>query len=247
MKILLLISFVTIAAVGHGQEQYPFEKFQTIKFTEFKDWKVFEKPDRTHFTQTIPNFFSDTDTLTIQLTSYKAKWDSSYIRLFRNKEQIQKIFEPMFFIDANVLSDSVRILDVNGDNLVDIKLLIPYMGNGLASLNQRVIYLFQKDGGLFTKISYLDKMGAHTVERDFDGDNKFEILTMTLRDYESHNYWTFNIYNFKDGELVNQNARFDYPIMVQYLYRENYKVTDKISPIKMKTFGDARPKEYSRE
>lgn len=120
------------------------------------------------------------------------------------------------------------------------------MGNGLASLNQRVIYLFQKANGLFTKISYLDKMGPHITERDFDGDNKYEILTMTLKDYENHNYWTFNIYNFKDGQLVNQNARFDYPIMIQYLYRDNYKVTEKISSTKMKTFGDNKPQEYSR-
>jgi hypothetical protein len=247
MKILLLISFVTITTAGHGQEHYSFEKFPTIKFMEFGGWKVFDKSDRTHFTLTIPDFFSDTDTLTIQLTSFKAKWDSSYIRLFRNKVQIQKIFEPMFFSAMNVLSDSVQILDVNGDNLTDVKLLIPYMGNGLAALNQRVIYLFQKGDGLFMKISYMDKMGAHTVERDFDKDNNFEILTMRLKGYENHSYWTFNIYNFKDGELVNQNARFDYPIMIQYLYKENYKVTDKISVAKMKTFGDNKPEDYSRE
>lgn len=152
----------------------------------------------------------------------------------------------MFFTEANVPFEAVRKLDVNGDTLADVKLLIPYMGNGLASLNTRVIYLFQKRTGMFTKVSYLDKLGAQITEHDFDGDGSYEILTRTLKFYERHSYWIFNIYNFKDDELINQNDRFDYPIMVQYLFRENYRVTDKISAAKMKTFEDHVPEEYSR-
>lgn len=247
MKSLLLISLLTITTLVLGQDKYPFEKFPSIKYTEFKDWKIYKKADRIHFTLTIPDFFSNTDSLTIQLTSFEIKWDSSYIRLFRNKVQIQKIFEPMFFTYINVSNDPVQTLDVNGDNLTDVKLVIPYMGNGLASLNQRVIYLFQKTDGLFTKVSYLDKMGAHITERDFDNDSKFEILTMTLKGHGNHNYWTFNIYNFKDGELVNQNDMFDYPIMIQYLFKDNFKITENISREKMKTFGDNKPDEYSKD
>ncbi len=246
MKGLLLIALVTIATIAFGQGQYPFEKFPKIKYVEFKDWEVYKKTDRIHFTLSIPDFFSNADTLTIQLTSFEIKWDSSYIRLFRNKVQIQKIFEPMFFTDINVTINPARTSDINGDDLTDLKLLIPYMGNGLASLNERVIYLFQKADGLFTKVSYLDKMGAHITEHDFDNDSKFEILTMTLNGYENHNYWTFNVYNFKDGELVNQNDLFDYPIMIQFLYRDNYSVTDKISHELMKTFSDEKPSEYHK-
>jgi hypothetical protein len=244
MKLLLLTLTLTIATLAHGQEHYPFENFTTIKYVEHKNWIQYEKLDRVDFTLTIPDFFPNSDTLTIQLTSFKIKWDSSYVRLFRNKKQTQKIFEPMFFIDPNGTSDPLRTMDINGDNLMDIKLLTPYMGNGLASLNNRVIYLFQKNDGLFDKVSYLDKMGEHMTERDFDDDNNFEIMTMTLNEYENHNYWTFNIYNFENGELINQNDKFGYPIMIQYLFRENYKVTDKISIEKMKTFGDDKPQEY---
>jgi hypothetical protein len=247
MKSLLLISLLTITTLVFGQDKYPFEKYPSIKYTEFKDWKIYQKTDRIHFTLTIPGFFSNTDSLTIQLTSFETKWDSSYIRLFRNKIQIQKIFEPMFFTYTNVSNYPTQTLDVNGDDLTDVKLLIPYMGNGLASLNQRVIYLFQKAYGLFTKVSYLDKMGAHISERDFDNDSKFEILTMTLKGHENHNYWTFNIYNFKDGELVNQNDMFDYPIMIQYLFKDNFKITENISREKMKMFRDNKPDEYSKE
>lgn len=247
MKRLQTILFLLTSTLALGQRQYPFEKYPTVKFTEYKDWKVYNKTDKIDFTLTIPNFFPNRDSLTIQLTSFDAKWDSSYIRIFRNKKQIQKTFEPMFFTDMNVPHTSIRTLDVNGDNQTDIKLLIPYMGNGLAALNERVIYLFQKSDGLFTKISYMDKMGVHITERDFDNDKKFEILTMTLKGHENHNYWTFNVYNFKDGELVNQNERFEYPIMIQFLFKDNHKVTDKISAQKMKTFGDNKPEDYRKE
>jgi hypothetical protein len=154
------------------------------------------------------------------------------------------IFEPMHFVDINVPYEPLRTADINGDNLMDVKMVIPYMGNGLAAMNQRVIYLFQKPDGLFHKISYLDKMETNRPERDLDGDNKYEIITMTLKGYENHNYWTFNVYNYINEELINQNENFEYPIMIQFLYRENYKVTDKISPDKMKTFGDKKPNEF---
>ena len=236
-----------VTTLALAQEQYLFEKYPEIKYAGHKDWRIYRKADRTHFTLTIPDFFSNTDTLTIQLTSFDINWDSSYIRIFRNSDQIQKIFEPMFFTDMNVPYDSIRAMDVDGNGLTDIKLLVPYMGNGLASLNQRVIYLFQRTDGLFHKVSYLDKMAAHIIERDFDGDNTFEILTMTLKGHELHNYWTYNIYHFINGDLINQNDRFGYPIMIQYLFRTNRKVTDKISPDNMKMFGDTQPEYYSKE
>jgi hypothetical protein len=247
MKKLLLIFILTISTLARGQGQYPFEKYQTIEIIEFKDWKIYKKTDRIHFTLSIPSFFTNRDTLTIQLTSFQSKWDSSYVKLFRNKKQIQKIFEPMFFSDMNVPHTAALTMDVDGDKLIDVKLCFPYMGNGLAALNERVIYLFQRSDGLFTKVSFMDKMGVHMTERDFDNDNNFEILTMTLNGYENHSYWTFNIYNFKNGELINQNERFDYPIMIQFLFRDNYKVTDKISPQKMKTFGVEKPEDYSKD
>jgi hypothetical protein len=250
MKTLILISFLTIVTSVNGQDGYPFERFPSIEYKEYKDWKTYDKLDKEkkiHFTLTIPKYFDNEDSLTIQLTAFQTSWDSSYVRIFRNKKQIQKMFEPMHFLEINVQYESVRIADINGDKLNDIKIIIPYMGNGLASLNQRIIYLFQKDNGLFDKVSYLDKMGDNRAERDFDGDGQYEIITMTLKGHEGHNYWTFNLYNFINGELMTQNSKFDYPIMIQYLFRDNYKITDKISTSKMKSFGDNKPEEYYKD
>ena len=82
-------------------------------------------------------------------------------------------------------------------------------------------------------------------ERDFNGDGVYEIITMTLKGYENHNYWTFNIYNMVNGRLENRNKTYGYPIMIQYLFRDNFKITNKITNEKMKTFGDVKPPEIS--
>ncbi|SHI01570.1 hypothetical protein SAMN04488109_6795 [Chryseolinea serpens] len=244
----LFLMFVLLLFSYEIQAQYPFEKFPAILYKEFEDWKEYdrlEKEQRIHFTLTIPDFYTNHDTVTIQLTGFQDQMDTSLIRVFRNKNLIGKIKEPMFFISTNVKDHPVSVADINGDSLDDIKLVIPYMGNGIASLNVRVIYFFQKTDGSFDKISFLDKMDG--PERDFNADNNFEIITMTLDQYESHSYWTFNIYNFENGTLVNQNQKYGYPIMIQFLYRDNYAVTNKISAEKMKSFERALPKNFDKK
>lgn len=242
MRIKFLFLFLIFTAPTFAQ--YPFEKFLEVKYSKFHNWKEYGnyKSKKIDYTLSIPEFFDNKDTLYIQLTSFPSIWDSSYIRLFRNHTQIQKIFEPAPFYYANI--DSVRIADINGDSLNDIKLIIPYMGNGIASLNVRVIYLFQNKTGKFERTSFFDKQGSNSPERDFNGDGNFEIITMKLNHFNGHSYWTFNLFNYQNGNLVSVNDVYDYPIMIQFLYRDNYEITNKISKIEMKKFGLKEPEEY---
>jgi len=230
-----------------GQE--PFVKYPAISYKAYKDWKLYdrsEKEKKVHYTLTIPCFFENLDSITIQLTSFVGNRDSSSIRIYRNKKQIQKFFEPMGFSQENMF-EPVRIADINGDNLSDLKILIPYMGNGTASLNVRVIYLFQRPDGNFIKVSFDDKMSENRPERDFDGDKNYEIITMTLTSYENHSYWLYNLYNSDSIGLINVNMKDDYPIMIQFLNRENFQITDKISKQKMKDFALPLPEGYDKK
>ncbi len=235
---------ILLTGILKGQE--PFEKYPAISYTEYKDWKLYDKSEKekkVYNTLTIPDFYENKDSITIQLTSFVDNWDSSYVMIYKNKKQIQKFFEPMGFSQSNVF-EPIRIADINGDGLTDLKILIPYMGNGTASLNVRAIYLFQKSNGNFTKISFDDKMDGNRPERDFDGDKNYEIITMTLTGYENHSYWLYNLFDYNSTGLVNVNAKYDYPIMIQFLYRENYKITDKITRLKMKDFTLPLPEKY---
>ena len=239
--ILLLFTSVFLS-----KAQYPYEKYDSIKYLSFNDWKLYdwiEKKHVIHQTLSVPNFYSDLDTMTIQLTSFDENWDSSYMRIFRNKEQIQKIFEPMAFTDHSIWGPLI-VADFNGDTLSDIKINVAYMGCGLASMNCRIIYLFQRSDGSFRKISYMDKLeSGNRVERDFNNDGNFEIITMTLKGYEGHSYWTFDLFNYQEENFQNVDDEFGYPIMIQFLFRQNYDITDKISREKMKDFKLIVPKD----
>jgi hypothetical protein len=133
----------------------------------------------------------------------------------------------------------------------DCKLLIPYNGNGLASLNTRVIYLFQHKDNSFTKISYLDMIngkhaGDNRSERDFNKDGNYKIIAMSLISYHNHSYWVFNLYNFLNNELESVNNKYNYPILIQCLFPDNYNVARNISREKMKSFALAKPEDYDK-
>ncbi|MCZ8217113.1 MAG: hypothetical protein O9262_12790, partial [Cyclobacteriaceae bacterium] len=93
MKSLLTI-LVLISMVKSVHAQFPFEKFAPAQYTSFNNWKTYDKTEKEkkiHSTLTIPTFFDNGDTLTIQLTSFTDHWwNNSIIRIFRNKTEIQK-------------------------------------------------------------------------------------------------------------------------------------------------------------
>jgi hypothetical protein len=245
MKILFVIILIIMSGIIKGQ--YPFENYPAIKYMTKKNWKVYdrrEKEKKMHWTMSFPFFFNNKDSLTVQLTTFGNK-DTSYIRIFKNQKQIQLLKEP-YAIGRNfgMLEDTVFYADINGDSLLDIKILCWYGGCGIASLKERVIYLFQQPDNKFIKVSFLDMVSSKRPERDFDGDGNYEIITMDLKGYENHNYWTFNLYNFTNGDLICVDDINDYPIMIQFTYKKNYRITDKISKTKMKTFIVNKPECY---
>jgi hypothetical protein len=247
VKCWLAIAMLLIA--HRNLAQYPFEKFPQIKYKEYRKWKTDEKAmindsDIVAFYMVIPNFF-ERENLTIRITTLRRKSNISQIRLFKGKKLIGNLHEKMFFSTLN-LSEPVKVANIKGDSLKDIKLIVPYMGCGLASLNVRVIYLFQKPNNKFTKISYMDMSDPNIAERDLDMNGTYEIITKTLRTYKDHNYWLFNLYNFKDNALINVNEKFNYPIMVQYLYRQNY-TPSQLSKSILEKLSSKLPEEYEVE
>lgn len=246
IKSILCIIFCLSLFSSVVKGQYPYEKYPAIKFKTKGKWTLYDKRDtenKMHWTMTFPQFYDKKDDMTVEITTFGYK-DSSEIRIFKNKKQIQKIIEPYAIGRVwSALLDSVCYADINGDSLVDLKIVCWNGGCGIASLNMLVIYLFQQKDNTFKKVSYLD-MTIENAERDFDGDGKYEIITRSLVSYQGHSYWTYNLYNYMDGKLVCADDKFDYPIMIQYLYRKNFEITDKITKEKMKTFSRTLPIDY---
>lgn len=248
VKVLLFFFIFGILSFA-TKGQYPFEKYLAITYKVYDTWKTYGKSkeeNRVHYTLTIPKFYRNGDDLTIQLTNFSmSNNDRSILRIFHNNKQILKTNENVLFDPVAI--DTVRTADFNGDGLTDIKLICAYMGCGLAAMNVRVIYLFQQVDMKFIKISFDDMMYTNMQERDFNGDENFEIITTSLNTYKSHNFWTFNLFNLKNGNLISVNTIEDYPIMIQYLNRDNYEVTNKLSRMEMKKYSRKLPEEYVRK
>lgn len=233
-----------IAASINADAQYQFESYPGVKLKSYYNWKTYDSEKKVDNTSTVSGFFGNGDEITIQLTSFKEHWwKNSSIRIFQNKKQIGLLNENVAFNPTAL--DSLRVGDLNNDGLQDVKIVYSYMSNGLG-LNCRVIYLLQKPDFSFAEISFEDMMdyGKERRERDFDNDGNFEIITMDLQGYKSHNYWVFNLYNIVDYKLINANHKGNYPIMVPFLFKETFDITKNLTREKMKDFARTLPRDY---
>ena len=224
-KILLLI-FVLTYNTASGQ--YPFDKFAKPDFKLYNDWKAYDKTDKMHETITVPNFYQDSSSLTIQFTLDKSKAkNQNVIRIYKDKTAIQSFrSELVDFYLSYASTYPIRVGDLNGDRLLDIKIIYDYHSNGLA-LSFRPIYLIQGEKGFFKKYSF-DNMFEDRIdlERDLDSDGKFEIQSVRLVQQNNHSYWCFEIFQIEDSSLAAVSDKFHYPIFVQFLNKRNYKQAD---------------------
>ena len=227
-KILLLISILTIATSARGQ--YPFDKFDRPNFKSYNDWKLIEKKDenKIHQTVTIPRFYNDSISLTIQFTVDNSSEEAkNIIRIYKGKETIQSFRnDKVDYMPFYVSRHPIKVADLNGDSLLDIKVTYDYNSNGL-SLSYRPIYLIQNDKGTFTKYSF-DNMYEDRLdfERDFDNDGTFEIQSVQLVQNDNHSYWCFSVIKITNNGLVDISDKIDYPIFIQFLHKRNYKQAD---------------------
>lgn len=232
LKIITYFLFL-IPAVIFGQ--YPFEKYKSPSFIA-AEFKTKENENTLEYSSKIRSFFNDKTDLNILVYGNLMDSKGTYLQIGTNQNS-KKYYEE---INPNGI-EGLFIADFNGDGMKDVKIVSYYMGSGLASMNVRVFYFFQKQNKEFTKISFDDKMDSNRLERDINGDGNFEIVTQTLKEYSSHSYWVFNVYNFKNDNLVCVNSKMNYPIMIQFLYHENFKISKKISRLQMKRYQFETP------
>lgn len=236
-----LIAVGLLCTYGTCFAQYPFEKFPALKSTAYH-WASSASPKtEDHYvifgTVTAPAFFKDGG-LTIK-AAYNEQNEKSYLLLYKGKKLLQKLEQKSISISPMNMPETALVADVNGDGLADVKFLIPSMGNGLAAEIRTVVHLFQEANGHFRQLSYSSYSDDHCKdERDMNGDGNYELIAKTLQSYKSHNYWLFNIYSYRNGALVNVNDQSGYPIMVQYMNKDNY------APAKME---EAVLKKYTRK
>ncbi len=230
--------------------QYPFEKYKSPEVIKFNNWIDSSDTEEmaSQFIQiNLSGVYKNSDGCQLKVSPYLNNVDNklSYtqIQIFRNNHQIQEFHsDKIDFVGSHLTPYSVKVGDFNGDGFKDIKIYGWYGGNGLASLYNRVIYLFQKRNGSFTKVSFLD-MGERE-ERDFNKEGKYEVITMKVININNHNFWFFQLYQWEGDTLVTVSKKYSYPILIQLLYKPNYIVYNKISKIQNEKYLDLQPDEY---
>lgn len=222
--------------------QYPFEKFKAIKFKEYNDWKTIEggKDSMPIFREiTITDFDKKTPLKITQDIKISPTDSTGYmvLKVYRADKMIKE-----FEVKSPSIYDplALRVEDVNGDGRKDIKIVFPNIASGGYNYYCDAVYLFQNKDGSFIEVKYTDIFEEYDnkPERDFNNDGQYEIITQTFQNYGKHNYWVFNIYNYKNGKLVNVNQLADYPIMIPL---DSYQVSKKIPREKMKKYAIKAP------
>jgi hypothetical protein len=255
-KSISLLFLVILLCIVSARAQYPFEKYKAIKYKRVKFRVKYNKDSSiVYYSAKLPGISKSKSKFSLLIKGKNEPF--SYINSIIIKKD-GKIFQKINDEGLSILGlGAIYIADINGDSLPDIKISVDNLGNGIASCFRERIYLFQKPGGKFSKISYSDddfsfknepevNYGSlnYFPERDFNNDGNYEIITCRLIKFKEHNYWTFDIY--KNCDLVCVDDKYNYPIMIQYLNRENYEITKKISIRKMKTFKLLKPEGYSK-
>lgn len=227
LTFLLLVSFKTYA-------QYPFEKYPAIKY-DSAAFKIIEgKGEYTNIA------IARYKNYRIELLEHSLK-DSSNLLVYFKDKLIKKIKWGEFV--STYLDGTLQIADIDGDGKLDFKINVWNVGAaGLASSRESKIYLFNKGNNKFSKIEILDFF-PH-VERDINNKGKYEIIAQGLAEYKKHNYWIFNLYQYKNGKLVNVSSQFGYPIAVPFLFKDTYKATHRISKKELQRLSLEQEKDY---
>lgn len=249
----VILLMITIGQARCALAQYPFEIKPPIHYKEYSKWKAIEHSEtKTDYNITIPDCFTGRQALGIKIAPDNDR-DSCIFRLYKNGKPLGRFIAP-FAISPRMEGNNpkaVFVEDVNGDGLKDLKIVLPFYGGcGGFNFYAEIVYLFQQPNGRFNAFCFSDWMDDESFpnrpERDFDGDHNFEIVTKTFQNYGKHNYELYNIYNFQDGKLVNVNTKADYPLLIQLLWKGNYKTTNKVSKPQVRKLAKPLPDDFNQ-
>ncbi len=141
-----------------------------------------------------------------------------YLFIYNRKKLVQKIK----IIDHSypmAYPEKALVADINNDSLLDIKLVFPNPGCGLAGDLSTKVYLFKIDSISFNKIEFFDF--ASEPEYDINGDSIYEIISCNHIQYNNHSYWVYNSYNYKNEKIINTSFENNYPLWTRHL---NYSI-----------------------
>ncbi|WP_333599484.1 hypothetical protein [Flavobacterium sp.] len=251
LPLCLLVLLFSLQAMA----QYPFEKHPAIKAKVYPTGYVIDRQgkkdlynyDINHYI-TIPRFFGGTERARLTVTPPDTSGVAT-IKIHRGTGKRKRLMGLYHFGDFATI-ERFYVADYNQDGLPDIKFILPFFGCGAFNYYCPVVYFLQNRDGSLSQVSFSDLLlydYQNRPERDLDGDGVYEIVVCSFQNYKKHNYLLFDLYHLQGNKLVNVNSKFNYPIMVQLLYKDNYKITKHLTRKQMRQFSRKLPDDYSTE
>lgn len=169
-------------------------------------------------------------------SKYKSKDGKIITRLKETADSFDFILKDGKLVLASIreektpLPNSVYQVDLDGNGKKDFIVFYNYRGSGLESQKDMVEIFLKRKEGVYRRISY-DTFSAGLEDFvDLDRDGKYEVIVTGFYHGVKHNYFTYNIYKFKDNKLINADSQFkDYPKFVWITYKKNDKDTVHLS------------------
>jgi hypothetical protein len=233
MKFIWIL-LVFVASKSYAQ--YTFEKYPAKKY----DSVSFKTSDINDSTQMAVASYKN---YTIKLIEVGGLDGGSILLYFKNK-LIKKADGA--FARITYATFPLYIEDINNDGRFDFIIATYYGGAaGLASSNIFTTFFSNKGNNRFSSVSYGSFYSGPQKEYQFNHDGKYEIIGQSLVRYKQHNYWLFDLYNYKNGKLVNVGKKYNYPIAVPYLNKETFKATNKIPQKQLQKLSLKQPNLFS--
>ncbi|MBE9585192.1 hypothetical protein IM792_12095 [Mucilaginibacter sp. JRF] len=230
MKYLILIILLNFGLNSYAQ--YPFEKYPKPKY-KVVPFKVIVDNEKKYVLRSASY-------KGYHITLEDVDSEAQILRLFYKQKLIKKLQSDLGYTRLTLETDStLYAADIDGNGLVDFKLKTYNNGSGLAGSRMNKLFLFNKGKNKFSAVQYMDFFD--NIERDLNGDGCFDIVTQHYLLQNNHSYWVFDMFNFRDGKFVNVSAENNYPILVQLLYRDNYKITNHFTRKQMRKFSFKKP------
>lgn len=158
--------------------------------------------------------------------------EGTFVKVLSSQGEV--VFGPQQ-VSKNGTTPRVYCMDLNRDKKEDFIVRAWLAGCGLAGNNCDITFILSEGSGY--KSTVVRNIWP-TLEDfvDFNGDGKYQYVHTSFvrgekgRDGKTHNYWVYNILEFKGADVVvNNKADKRFPKWIWYTFKPNHKATTQLT------------------
>jgi len=236
---VLLLGMALILCVcgeirSYPQNYGPFEEGEEPNTVEIYEFDLLEPEDANIYVEGVWVFGRrDKESMSqVWLMRFSAISSGTFVKVLNSRGEV--VFGPQQ-VSEHCTAPSVNWMDLNRDKKEDYIVWVWSGGCGLAAGYCDIAFILSEGSGYkSTVVSTLCPTSEDFV--DFRGDGKCQFVHTSFvygekgRDGKTHNYWVYNILEFKGADLlVNNKVDKRFPKWIWYTFKPNHKATTQLT------------------